>query len=124
MNCTEIEQRLSEFLYRLLNREQAEAIQAHLRGCAHCSAKLKPLQTRTCREITDFLYDYSTGALSPEERASFEAHLKVCPPCIAYMQSYQTTVKLAKGAYQPPTELPEDLPDQLLWAILASRPKS
>jgi anti-sigma factor RsiW len=74
-----------------------------------------------CREFIDFLDDYFTGVLSPEEAAVFDAHLAECPYCTAYLASYRSTVRLAAAARDegPPADAPEDL----IRAILASRPR-
>ena len=78
----------------------------------------------TCRELYDFILDYLTGELPARERAKFEEHLAVCPSCVHYLDSYRKTVALGKAAHArnggaPPPEVPEEL----VRAILASRPR-
>ena len=76
----------------------------------------------TCREFIDFLMAYLSGELSASERAEFERHLADCPDCSAYLKSYEETIKLGKAVF---TELeapvPQDVPEELVQAILASR---
>jgi anti-sigma factor RsiW len=77
----------------------------------------------TCRHILDFLMDYLNGELSAEERAIFDRHMSLCPPCVAYLKSYQETVKLEQclgHAHEPACE---EIPEELVKAILAARKK-
>ena len=76
----------------------------------------------TCREVVDFLERYLSGALGPEV-AQFERHLSECPPCVAYMQTYEATVALSRAALTDAGEIPGDIPEDLVQAILRSRPK-
>ena len=78
----------------------------------------------TCRELSDFLLDYVSGALVPEERARFEEHLGECDDCVVYLRTYEETIKLGRGAFAHPDDpVPEDVPGELLRAILAARGK-
>jgi len=76
----------------------------------------------TCREFIDFLMEYLSGELSARERAEFERHLADCPDCSAYLRSYEETIKLGKAAFaDPDAPVPQDVPKELVQAILASR---
>ena len=78
----------------------------------------------TCREVNEYILDYRSGHLSPEECACFEAHLARCSHCVASLRSYEETVRLAKGAFSHSNEaMPADVPDELVRAILAARPR-
>ena len=78
----------------------------------------------SCRELVDFLMDYLSGELEASQRAAFEEHLAACPWCVAYMQTYQQTVQLGKAALQPSSDpVPENVPDELVRAILSARKK-
>jgi anti-sigma factor RsiW len=78
----------------------------------------------TCREFVEFLDDYLASALPPERIAEFEYHLSGCPPCVVYMKSYGETVRLGKRAIDPSDQPVEgDVPEGLVQAILAARPK-
>jgi anti-sigma factor RsiW len=76
----------------------------------------------TCREVIDFLMAYLAGELSARERGEFEQHLAECPDCSAYRESYEETIKLGKAVFTDPEALvPQDVPEELVQAILASR---
>ena len=72
----------------------------------------------SCREVIDFLVDYLDGKLSPADLRRFERHLAVCESCVAYLQTYQQTVRLARDLDEE-----TDLPEELVAAVLASRPR-
>jgi anti-sigma factor RsiW len=76
----------------------------------------------TCREFADFMSDYLSGELPPGVRARFDDHLARCANCRRYLTSYEESVKLARHAYDDDgAELPADVPDDLVQAILAAR---
>jgi anti-sigma factor RsiW len=78
----------------------------------------------TCRDFAEFLAQYLTGDLALAERTEFEAHLAECPTCVAYLDTYQKTIQLSKTAYaHPEDQVPDDVPEQLVRAILAARAK-
>ena len=78
----------------------------------------------TCRELIDFLMEYLGGELPEAERSEFDRHLSLCSPCVAYLNSYQETVKLGKAAFcHPDDPVPEEVPEELVRAILAARNK-
>ena len=75
----------------------------------------------TCQEFIEFLMDYLLGEV---ERSRFDAHLAVCPSCVAYLRTYQETIKLGKAVFtHPDQEMPEEVPEDLVEAILAARDK-
>ena len=76
----------------------------------------------TCREVIDFLLEYLSEELSASERAEFEQHLAECPDCAAYLKSYEETIKLGKAVFADlEAPVPQDVPEELVQAILASR---
>ena len=76
----------------------------------------------TCRDFVEFLSEYLSGELAKVERAEFEAHLAECPACVAYLDSYRKTIQLLKAASaHPEDQVPEEVPEQLVRAILAAR---
>ncbi len=77
----------------------------------------------TCRDFIDFMMDYLSGELTDAERSIFDAHLAECPWCVAYLKTYQEAVKLGKAACDVEGQVPEDVPEELVQAILAARPK-
>ena len=78
----------------------------------------------TCREVVDFLADYLEGTLSTVERAAFDTHVHECPECEAYLHGYRDTVRLAREvARDPEAPVPSDVPEDLVRAIVAARPR-
>jgi anti-sigma factor RsiW len=76
----------------------------------------------TCREFTAFLADYLAGELPSPQREAFHAHLAECPSCVAYMNTYQETILLGRAAFRPAEEdVPNDVPEELVQAILSAR---
>jgi anti-sigma factor RsiW len=77
-----------------------------------------------CRECDDFLVDYVSGDLSPEVLATFELHLDRCRNCRTYVEQYRLTIKAGKTACQAAREAGVEMPEELIKAILAARPKT
>lgn len=76
----------------------------------------------TCREFADFIMDYLTGDLSENIAASFDRHLSVCANCRTYLAQYRATVEAGKTAFADEDALlPDDVPEELIQAILTSR---
>jgi anti-sigma factor RsiW len=79
----------------------------------------------TCRTFVDFLMEYLDGSLPPGQADSFDEHLAQCTACVAYMKTYQETVRLGKQAFSDPdAEVPEDVPEELVKAILEARKRA
>jgi anti-sigma factor (TIGR02949 family) len=75
----------------------------------------------TCREVADFLMEYLEGRLNDREREVFDAHLHACPGCVRYLDTYRETVRLGKSLCGSNDEVPENVPDALVQAILSAR---
>jgi anti-sigma factor RsiW len=76
----------------------------------------------TCRELVDFLMAWLEGDLPPRQRAAFDAHLAVCEDCVAYLRSYEATLRLERRALEAPeAQVPDEVPERLVAAILAAR---
>lgn len=76
----------------------------------------------TCREVIDFLADYLSAELPAAQRVAFDEHIAGCEACVAYIKSYEQAVELGKTAFeQPDGEVSEEVPDELIEAILAAR---
>ncbi len=76
----------------------------------------------TCREFADFMMDYLSGDLAPDVVAAFERHLAACADCHRYLTQYRATVEAGKAAFSSDDgALPDDVPEELIQAILASR---
>jgi anti-sigma factor RsiW len=77
-----------------------------------------------CREMADFLMAYLDGELPEAQRLKFEQHMAICPPCVAYLAGYKRTIDLGKEACtEPEGRIPDDVPEQLIQAIIAARSK-
>jgi anti-sigma factor RsiW len=76
----------------------------------------------TCRELTSFLGDYFAGELDADTTKKFERHLEVCPNCAQYLADYERAVQLGHGVYDGSDEAAAGVPEELLNAILSSRP--
>lgn len=68
--------------------------------------------------ITTFLMEYVDGTLPPETRADFEHHLDVCASCVSYLRTYRETIAMAAAAGTAPRLDAEDVPEELVQAIL------
>ena len=78
----------------------------------------------TCRDFSDFIIDYLSGELPQGHRAEFERHLDLCVNCQKYLTSYRESVSLGKRAFDDEQALvPDDVPGELVRAILAARAK-
>ena len=78
----------------------------------------------TCRELIDFIAAYLDAELPPQQRDAFEYHLSLCPHCVHYLESYRETLRLGKQACVDDEPVPQDVPEELLAAILAARTRS
>lgn len=75
----------------------------------------------TCREFADFMAEYLSGDLAPETKAQFERHLSRCDTCVTYLKDYEAAIRLGRTAYTTAdAPIPEDVPDDLVQAILRS----
>lgn len=75
----------------------------------------------TCQALIDFLDDYVEARLSPPERARFDEHLEVCDACVRYLKSYRGTVRALSLVASQDAGVPEDVPRELVRAVLAAR---
>ena len=73
----------------------------------------------TCREFADFMADYLSGELPADVRAQFEHHLSVCTNCVKYLAGYRGAIALGKHAFDD--QVPADVPEDLVKAILAAK---
>jgi anti-sigma factor RsiW len=78
----------------------------------------------SCRELIDFLDRYVDGELPAPTTAKFEEHLEVCAACVEYLHSYRETIRLAGEAWNDEEIAIEDVPSQLIDAILAVRERA
>jgi anti-sigma factor RsiW len=76
-----------------------------------------------CRECDEFLVDYVAGDLPSDVLATFELHISRCRNCRVYLEQYRATIKAGKTACEAAKE-GVLMPEELIQAILASRPKT
>jgi anti-sigma factor RsiW len=75
-----------------------------------------------CQDFVEFLMAYLDGTLEGSEREIFQAHLVDCPPCETFLETYQETIRLGKVCFCGDSDdLPEQVPEGLVDAILAAR---
>jgi anti-sigma factor RsiW len=74
-----------------------------------------------CREFVEFLMEYLDGALVETERCVFEQHIEDCPACVNYLDTYRETVRLGNSLCTPEDDVPPDVPEELVQAILSAR---
>ncbi len=78
----------------------------------------------TCRELEGFMVDYLEDTLPKGQRRKFDRHLRLCRDCRRYLEAYKRTITLSQAACQDPdAPIPEDVPEELVQAILAARDK-
>ena len=78
----------------------------------------------TCEELEQFIVDYVDQSLPRNERALFELHLQVCLPCQAYIKNYKQTIAVSQAAFDESQSSCDDMPEDLVQAILESRNRS
>jgi len=62
---------------------------------------------------------YLDGELDATQRQRFEEHLANCADCVRFLREYRATVRVGSSAYAD--DLPADVPDDLVKAILDAR---
>jgi anti-sigma factor RsiW len=76
----------------------------------------------TCREFEDFVQQYLDDELPSPQLAMFELHLRLCRECRDYLAAYRRSLEIGRAAFKADDEsLPEDVPEDLIKAILESR---
>ena len=75
-----------------------------------------------CRECDEFLVDYVAGELPADVLATFELHVSRCRNCRIYLEQYRATIKAGRTACDA-AKAGLQIPEELIAAILAARPK-
>ena len=75
----------------------------------------------TCEAFEDFILAYIEGDLTPRQRFVFEMHLRLCRECRDYLKAYRASLALAKSCGKETAPPPNDVPEDLVAAILAAR---
>jgi anti-sigma factor RsiW len=72
----------------------------------------------TCTEFEDFVLRYLDGELSARQRSVFDLHLRLCRECREYLAAYRRTIEVVREARSADEALPDDVPEDLIKAIL------
>lgn len=76
----------------------------------------------TCEEFEGFILAYLDNELPKRQRTIFELHIRMCHECHDYLAAYQRTTELGRAVMVPPSDpVPDDVPQELIAAILKSR---
>ena len=79
----------------------------------------------TCREFAEFIAHFLDGELPAPEHEQFKRHLTRCVNCSRYLESYRQSIELGKRAFDDENaDVPDDVPEELVDAILATRRSS
>ena len=73
----------------------------------------------TCREFETFVQQYLDDELPDRQRTIFEWHMRLCRECREYLAAYQRSMEVGQAVFsEPEGALPEDVPDDLVTAVL------
>ena len=76
----------------------------------------------TCQQFEAFILAYLEDELPNKQRRVFELHMKVCRECRDYLAAYRRTIEVSKRAFESPDDpVPEEVPEDLVKAVLAAR---
>ena len=76
----------------------------------------------TCQEFEAFIVDFVDDDLAPNERKLFNFHMTICPMCNVHFSEYRRTIELSQKVCEADDEnLPADVPEELVAAILTAR---
>jgi anti-sigma factor RsiW len=76
----------------------------------------------TCKEFENFILDYLDDELPSLQRTRFERHIRLCRECKQYLQAYRRTIEVSSAVLSAPeTQDPDDVPEDLIKAILKAR---
>ncbi len=75
----------------------------------------------TCEAFEDFILAYLEGDLTTRQKFMFEMHLKLCRECRDYLKAYKAALDLAKASGAEENALPEEVPEDLVAAVMAAR---
>lgn len=74
-----------------------------------------------CRDLYGFLDEFLDQRLDVTTRLNFERHLERCAACRRYLTTYETTLRVARGAEHADDPANLEAPPGLIQAILAAR---
>jgi anti-sigma factor RsiW len=73
----------------------------------------------TCRDFVDLVIGYLEHELDAHTRARFDQHRAMCSHCPHYLIHYRETIQASAAAWAG--DVPSDLPEDFVQAILAAR---
>jgi hypothetical protein len=89
---------------------------------AKSRASIEEGERMTCKDFIEFLHEYLEEELPQAQRVRFEEHLEICESCVAYLSNYRDTMHLARKAFcDPEGPVPDEVPEELVAAILSAR---
>jgi anti-sigma factor RsiW len=74
-----------------------------------------------CRDLYGFLDEFLDQRLDMTTRLNFERHLERCAACRRYLTTYETTLRVARGAEHTDEPANLEAPAGLIQAIIAAR---
>ena len=78
----------------------------------------------TCREFEEFILAYLDGELPARQANRFEWHLRLCRECREYLAAYRRAIEVGEAVLGAARDaVPDDVPEDLVKAILDSRDK-
>ena len=76
----------------------------------------------TCKEFEEFVLSHLDGNLTRALQTVFDLHLRLCRECRDYLAAYQRSMEVSRAVLPSPDDpVPEDVPEDLIKAILDSR---
>ncbi len=121
MNCHEFRQSLFAYTEHQLGDGERATLEGHAQACSGCGDLLQRASELTCKDFVAFLQAHLDDELEPEQARVFRRHLEFCPPCVDYLDAYEKTVSLGREVCQADGGLPEEVPEQLIRAVLEAQ---
>lgn len=79
----------------------------------------------TCAQFDAFICDYLDGKLPLPQALAFRLHMGLCADCRSYLAAYRNTIELQRQLLRvPEAPVPDDVPEDLVRAVLAARAKT
>lgn len=77
-----------------------------------------------CREFEDFIDDYIDNNLPASVSKKVYLHLLACGDCRSYISAYKRSIEMGKALCDKlDSEVPEDVPDELISIVLKNMKK-
>jgi anti-sigma factor RsiW len=101
-----------------MKKQQHQGVMRRLKGFA-----LKRMHSMiTCKEFEAFIVNYLDDSLPEPQKRKFDRHLRICRECREYLAAYESTIEIGQAVLGPADDsIPEDVPEDLIQAVLNSR---